>query len=186
MAKKASSRKKGRKAQGNGEQACLRPADRQARAKAVREIDARLAQEGQNAADAPQGRAEAQDAGAPETTPACAADAAGSPVADATAVEPKTRKKTERKDLPAPQSEAARQAGGTMSGLDAAAKVLAEAKDPLSCKDIVTLALENGYWKTNGKTPEATLYAAIIREIAAKGDAARFRKVEKGKFTTAK
>jgi hypothetical protein len=178
MAKKASSRKKGRKAQGNGEQA---------RAKAVREIEARIADADANAgADAPQGRAEAQDAGAPETTPACAADAAGSPVADATAVEPKTRKKTERKDLPAPQSEAARQAGGTMSGLDAAAKVLAEAKDPLNCKDIVDLALENGYWKTNGKTPQATLYAAISREIAKKGDAARFRKADRGMFTIAK
>ena len=33
-------------------------------------------------------------------------------------------------------------------------------------------------------TPEATLYAAIIREIAAKGKAARFRKVERGLFET--
>jgi hypothetical protein len=33
-----------------------------------------------------------------------------------------------------------------------------------------------------GKTPEATLYAAIIREIAAKGTAARFKKHERGVF----
>lgn len=36
-------------------------------------------------------------------------------------------------------------------------------------------------WTTpSGKTPEATLYAAIIREVAAKGNAARVRKAEKG------
>ena len=37
-------------------------------------------------------------------------------------------------------------------------------------------------WKTNGKTPEATLYAAMTREIAKKGDAARFRKADRGLF----
>ncbi len=71
------------------------------------------------------------------------------------------------------------------SGLDAAAKVLAEADGPLGCKEIVERALAKGYWKTNGKTPTATIYAAIIREIAAKGDASRFRKTERGKFTLA-
>ena len=35
-------------------------------------------------------------------------------------------------------------------------------------------------------TPEATLYAAIIREIAAKGGAARFKKHERGVFVTGK
>ncbi|MCK4603010.1 MAG: winged helix-turn-helix domain-containing protein, partial [Phycisphaerae bacterium] len=71
------------------------------------------------------------------------------------------------------------------SGLDAAAKVLTEADGPLGCKEIVERALAKGYWKTNGKTPTATIYAAIIREIAAKGDASRFHKVERGKFTLA-
>jgi len=32
-------------------------------------------------------------------------------------------------------------------------------------------------WRTNGKTPAATIYAAIIREIATKGNASRFRNV---------
>ena len=71
------------------------------------------------------------------------------------------------------------------SGLNAAAKVLGEADGPLGCKEIVERALAKGYWKTNGKTPTATIYAAIIREIAAKGDASRFRKVERGKFALA-
>ena len=37
-------------------------------------------------------------------------------------------------------------------------------------------------WKTSGKTPHATLYAAMLREIAKKGDAARFRKADRGLF----
>ena len=68
------------------------------------------------------------------------------------------------------------------SGLDAAAKVLAEAKGPLSTKEMVERMLAKGLWKTGGKTPEATIYAAIIREIAAKGKDARFKKVERGRF----
>ena len=42
------------------------------------------------------------------------------------------------------QKKAKAKAGGTMSGLDAAAKVLAEAGEPLSCKAIVERAL--AYW----------------------------------------
>lgn len=83
--------------------------------------------------------------------------------------EPKARKKPERKD-------------GTMSGLDAAAKVMAEAGEPLGCKTIVERAIEKGYWKTGGKTPAGTIYAAILREMQKKGDQARFRKAERGKF----
>lgn len=36
-----------------------------------------------------------------------------------------------------------------------------------------------------GKTPDRTLYAAIAREIVAKGAQSRFRKVERGKFARA-
>ena len=71
------------------------------------------------------------------------------------------------------------------SGLDAAAKVLAEAGEPLNTKAMVDRMLAQGLWQTNGKTPAATIYAAILREINTKGDAARFRKVERGKFALA-
>ena len=71
------------------------------------------------------------------------------------------------------------------SGLDAAAKVLAEADEPLSSKQMVERMLEKGYWKTSGKTPHATIYAAILRELQKKGDDARFRKVARGKFILA-
>jgi hypothetical protein len=62
--------------------------------------------------------------------------------------------------------------------LDAAVRVLQEAGKPMRSDDIVKVALEKGYWKTDGKTPGATLYAAMIRECAAKGAKARFRRAE--------
>ncbi len=68
-----------------------------------------------------------------------------------------------------------------VSGLDLAAHVLAEARRPLPAKDITELVLAAG-WKTNGKTPHATLYAAMIREIAKKGKDARFVKTDRGLF----
>ena len=76
--------------------------------------------------------------------------------------------------------------GKRPSGLDAAAKILAEGGVSLNAKEMVERMLAKGLWKTNGKTPAATIYAAIIREIATKGDASRFCKVERGKFTLAK
>ncbi|HPF38954.1 MAG TPA: winged helix-turn-helix domain-containing protein [Phycisphaerae bacterium] len=71
-----------------------------------------------------------------------------------------------------------------VSGLDLAAQVLAAAKEPLSTKSIAEKAIAAG-WKTNGKTPHATLYAAIIREIDAKGSESRFKKTARGLFTHA-
>lgn len=69
------------------------------------------------------------------------------------------------------------------SALDAAAVVLAEAGTPMKAKEMVALMESKGLWTSpGGKTPEATLYAAIIREIAAKGKGARFRKTERGTF----
>lgn len=69
------------------------------------------------------------------------------------------------------------------SGLDAAALVLREAKAPMSAPELVAAMLERGLWRTGGKTPAATIYAAMIREITAKGSEARFTKVERGRFT---
>lgn len=74
-------------------------------------------------------------------------------------------------------------ADGKMSGLDAAAKVLAEKGEPMRCKDMVETAIAKGYWKSGGKTPHATIYAAIIREIAKKGGESRFQKSDRGLFT---
>jgi hypothetical protein len=73
------------------------------------------------------------------------------------------------------------------SGLDAAARVLAESKEPMTCREIVEVAAKKGYWTSpGGKTPHATIYSAMIREIATKGKEARFKKIERGKFATNK
>jgi hypothetical protein len=53
----------------------------------------------------------------------------------------------------------------------------------MRAKDMIAAVEAKGLWKSpGGKTPEATLYAAIIREIAAKGKDARFKKHERGVF----
>jgi hypothetical protein len=79
----------------------------------------------------------------------------------------------------AKKAKAAKAKGERKPGcLDAAVRVLQEAGKPLQCGDIVKVALEKGYWQTKGATPGATLYAAIIRECAAKGAKARFRRAE--------
>jgi len=90
----------------------------------------------------------------------------------------KRRKQDGGKD---PVAKIAAEADRKPSGLDLAAKVLADAGEPLKAKQIAERAIAAG-WKTNGKTPEATLYAAMTREIAKKGDAARFRKADRGLF----
>ncbi len=69
-----------------------------------------------------------------------------------------------------------------LSGLDAAAQILREAGEPLDTPEMIKRILERGLWSTNGKTPAATIYAAIIREIRTKGSEARFRKVARGRF----
>jgi hypothetical protein len=68
------------------------------------------------------------------------------------------------------------------SGLDAAVAVLAEAKVPMTTGEMIKRMLETGLWKTNGKTPAATIYSAILREINVKGAESRFHKTERGHF----
>lgn len=72
------------------------------------------------------------------------------------------------------------------SALDAAAAVLHMANKPMRAQELIAAMADEGLWKSPaGKTPHATLYAAILREIRAKGDDARFRKVDRGQFTHA-
>lgn len=73
---------------------------------------------------------------------------------------------------------------GKLSAIDAAAKVLKEAGAPMGTKDMITAMAEKGYWTSpGGKTPHATLYSAILREIEKKGKESRFARAEKGTFT---
>jgi len=79
----------------------------------------------------------------------------------------------------AKKAKAAKPKGERKPGcLDAAVRVLQEAGKPMGCQDIVKEALAKGYWQTKGATPGATLYAAVLRECAAKGANARFRRAE--------
>ena len=117
--------------------------------------------------------------GKPATKPAAKADDGAAapksePVKGATAptAQKKRQPEAEKKDR-------------KPSGLDAAAQVLGEAGEPLNTKEMVERMLAQGLWSTGGKTPSATIYAAITREIAAKGADARFRKVARGKFELA-
>ena len=70
-----------------------------------------------------------------------------------------------------------------VSALDAAAQVLGEAGRPMRAQELIVAMAEQGLWKSPaGKTPHATLYAAMMREERDKGGAARFRKVDRGQF----
>ena len=70
-----------------------------------------------------------------------------------------------------------------VSALDAAAQVLAKSEVPMRAKELIAAMEKSGLWHSpSGKTPHATLYAAMIREIAALGDKARFKKHERGVF----
>lgn len=74
-----------------------------------------------------------------------------------------------------------------VSALDAAAQVLASAKDPMTSGDLIEAMAKRDLWKSpGGKTPAATLYAAMIREIRAKGKEARFKKTDRGFFVLSK
>jgi hypothetical protein len=73
------------------------------------------------------------------------------------------------------------------SALDAAARVLDEAGQPMTCPEMIEAMTAKGYWTSpKGATPSATLYSAILREINAKGKESRFVKTERGKFGLAK
>jgi prophage DNA circulation protein len=70
-----------------------------------------------------------------------------------------------------------------LSALDAAAQVLAESGEPMNTREMIeTLAAKKLWTSPGGKTPHATLYSAILREINEKGEDARFVKTERGKF----
>jgi len=73
-----------------------------------------------------------------------------------------------------------------VSAIDAAAQVLAGSKDPMNCMALVEAMATQGLWESpGGATPHATLYSAIIREIANKGVESRFVKKDRGMFAKA-
>jgi len=86
-----------------------------------------------------------------------------------------TKKKTKCSSAKRPE--------GGMSCINAAAKVLAEAGTPMTCQEMIDIMASKDLWKSpGGKTPAATLYSSILREIAGKGKESRFKKSDPGKF----
>jgi HB1, ASXL, restriction endonuclease HTH domain len=70
-----------------------------------------------------------------------------------------------------------------LSALDAAVRVLEETGQAMNCAELIAAMAARGYWSSpKGRTPAGTLYSAVLREIQTKGDQARFRKTERGKF----
>lgn len=59
---------------------------------------------------------------------------------------------------------------------DIAYQILKEAGKPLHSKEITKIALQRGWLKTAGKTPEATMNAQLIVDINSKGELSRFKK----------
>ena len=84
------------------------------------------------------------------------------------------------------KGEAAPAAEKKGSALTAAARVLTEAGTAMTCQELIGVMAAKGYWTSpGGKTPHATLYSAILREITVKGDASRFQKAAPGRFAAA-
>lgn len=99
----------------------------------------------------------------------------------------KTRKSSKAKKAGKPPKGAALVSAGQEkrhSGLDAAARVLKEAGKPMKVKAVVETMLAKGYWQTGGKTPWATMYSAITREIGLKKGESRFKKTGRGTFAS--
>ncbi|WP_254510214.1 winged helix-turn-helix domain-containing protein [Anatilimnocola floriformis] len=70
-----------------------------------------------------------------------------------------------------------------LSALDAAAQVLESSEQPMNAKAMIEAMTTKGLWSSpGGKTPHATLYSAIIREISVKGKESRFKKTDRGDF----
>jgi hypothetical protein len=99
---------------------------------------------------------------------------------------PATTKSKTTKARPAPAKKAKTSADAKpkkLSALDAAAQVLAASKEPLNAKQMIDAMAAKGLWTSpGGKTPAATLYSAIIREVGTKGKEARFKKIDRGHF----
>ena len=104
------------------------------------------------------------------------------PEVPATAAKPPAKGRTKAKSAPTANPAEKPAKAKKASGLDAAAQVLKEAGQPMKCGDLVKTILARGLWTTNGQTPEATMNAAIHKEIKAKGGASRFIKTERGMF----
>jgi len=120
-----------------------------------------------------------QPAGA-EPTETTEGDAAEPTPAETTPAETTAREAAEPATAPTVVADAPAK---KMSALDAAAKVLGETGRPMSCPELIEAMAVQGLWTSpGGKTPAATLYAAMTKEIVTKRTAARFQKTGRDQF----
>lgn len=95
-----------------------------------------------------------------------------------------TTKKTRTAKTKTTRKSANKKTAEKMSQLAAAERVLKEARKPLNCKAMVETMQAKGYWSSpGGKTPDATLYASLLRHIRQHGKDARFVKTDRGLFS---
>ena len=108
------------------------------------------------------------------------------PAADQTSAETPAAESTTPKPKKARKAKPAKEAKPKKSSaLNAAARVLSETGQVMTCQEMIAAMAAKGYWTSpGGQTPEATLYSAVIREIAKKGAESRFKKTERGKFAS--
>ena len=66
--------------------------------------------------------------------------------------------------------------------LDAAYKVLKEAKEPLSAKEITERALKSALLMSRGKTPHQSMKARLATDILRNRDKSPFKRIASGKF----
>ena len=67
-----------------------------------------------------------------------------------------------------------------MTFLDAAAEILKRAEEPLHYRELTRRALAQGLVQTEGRTPEATLYALVSLDMKRKRAGSRFQRVSPG------
>jgi hypothetical protein len=95
-------------------------------------------------------------------------------LASETAVEAKPAKTSSKATAAKPKK---------LSAVDAAAQVLAAKGEPMTAPELIEAMTTQGLWSSpKGKTPAATLYASMLREITTKGKASRFSRPARDKF----
>ena len=97
------------------------------------------------------------------------------PAADAPKRALKKKAKAEAPTQPASEKK--------LSCVKAALQVLAGTGEPMNAQEMIAAMVDQGLWESpGGKTPHATLYSAILRDMK-RGDDSRFIKTERGRFT---
>jgi hypothetical protein len=111
----------------------------------------------------------------PATTEASAIPDAPEPPAPTAPAKPKRQRKAVAPTEPKEKK---------LSAIDAAVKVLTEAGQAMTTQEMIEAMASKGYWSSpGGKTPAATLYSSILRELDVKGEQSRFVKAAPGRFS---